>query len=154
MTVAETIRSAWRDRLLQPTAHVKTRRSFYLLTLIAVSLSPGGCLGGTTEVVPVAGTYELQTINGSRIPYTFTNGVTITKEVMTVRADGSFSDVATRADGSVVTNQGVYSNFGGTVNFVDQTSGLVYQGFVSGTTLTTQIGNFASVYAKTGPATN
>ena len=120
--------------------------------LLAATLALSGCLGGSTEAIPVTGTYELQTINNARLPYTFTNGVTITREVMVVNADGTFTDTATRADGSVVVGQGQYSNFAGTINFVDQTNGLIYQGFVSGQQLTTLIGNFSSVYSRTGAA--
>lgn len=136
---------------LQPTASVLVRRAFRLASL-ATTLLLAGCLGGSTEPVSVSGIYELQTINGAPLPFTFTNGVVVTKEVLTVKADGTFTDVTTQGSGTVVADAGLYSNFGGTVNFSDQTAGFVYQAFVSGNQLTTKVGSFTSVFLRTGPA--
>jgi hypothetical protein len=133
--------------------HVNARRAFSLLAILG-TLSIAGCLGGTTEPVAVSGIYELQNINGSPLPYTFSNGVVVAKEVFTINKDGTFTDATTQANGTVVVDQGAYANFGGTINFSDATAGFVYQGFVSGNTLTTKIGTFTSNYVKTGEATH
>jgi hypothetical protein len=131
---------------------VKIRRSYRLGLALVSAMAFTGCLGGATEAVPVSGVYELQTINNSRLPFAFSNGVVVVKETFTINANGTFTDVTTRQDGTVVSDQGVYTQFGGTINFGDQTAGLVFQGIVTGTTLTTQIGGFTSVFIRTGPA--
>jgi hypothetical protein len=129
----------------------KSRWTLSALSLVA-ALSLTGCLGGSTEVIPVSGVYELQTINGANLPFTFSNGVIVTREVFTINVDGSFTDVTTQSTGNVVVDNGAYSNFGGTVNFTDQTAQLIYQGYVSGTSLNTVIGGFSMIFTRTGPA--
>ena len=131
---------------------MQIRRTFRLLVAAGCLAPLAGCLGGTTEHIAVTGIYELSTVNGKALPYTFSNGVSVTKELLTINTDGSFTDVTTRADGSVISNLGSYSNFGGTVNFIDQTIGVVYQGMVSGTQLTIKIGDYSSVFFRTGAA--
>ena len=112
------------------------------------------CLSGSTDVVPVTGVYDLQTINNARLPFVFTGGATVVAEELTVNADGTFTDVTTRSDGSVVSDLGAYNKVGGTLSFADASAGLVYQGTVSGSTLTTVIGAYTMVFTKTGDATH
>jgi hypothetical protein len=128
-------------------------RPYRLLLSLAAPMVFTGCLGGATEAVPVTGVYALQSINNSRLPYAFSNGVVIVSETLQLNSDGSFTDVTLRQDGSVVSDQGVYTNFSGTISFADQTLGIVYQGNVDGQSLTTQVGSFSSQFARTGPAT-
>ena len=122
------------------------------LTLALGLLALGGCLGGSTEPVSVSGVYALQTINGKALPFTFSNNVTVSQETFTIFADGTFSDVTVRTDGTTVADQGVYSNFGGTINFADQTVGFAYQGIVTGSRLSIAIGSYASEFTRTGAA--
>ncbi len=130
---------------------MKIRRLLPSALLLASTLALAGCLGGSTETVPVTGTYELQTVNNQRLPFSYPNGVVVVKEVLSVNLDGSFTDVTSRGDGSTVSDQGSYSNFAGTINFADQTAGIVYQGFVSQQTLTVNFGAYTLVFLRTGP---
>ena len=132
-------------------SYVRAQRLLAAVSLVALS-SLTGCLSGSTDAVPISGVYQLQTINNSPLPYTFSNGIIVTSEVLTINTNGTFTDVTTQSTGAVVSDNGSYSNFGGTVNFSDQTALLVYQGYVTGTTLNTVIGGFSMVFTKTGPA--
>ena len=116
--------------------------------LFGLLLSLSACLSGSTIPVSVIGTYNLQTVNGSALPFTFANGVVLQSEVLTLNNDGTFTDVARRADGSVVSDAGVYTNYSGTITFSDLTINLVYQGQLSGTVMTTTIGGFTQRFQK------
>ncbi len=127
-------------------------RRFPLTVGLAALMALSGCLGGSTEPVPVSGVYELQSVNGKPLPFVFPNGVTINKETFTIFLDGTFSDVTTQGDGTVVSDLGNYTNFGGTINFIDVTIGFAYQGIVSGNNLSIVVGSYSSAFAKTGGA--
>ncbi len=133
---------------------MNTTRSLLLATSMACMTLLSGCLSGSTDVVSVTGVYDLQTINNTALPFSFTGGATVVAEELTLNADGTFTDVTTRADGSVVSDLGAYNKVGGTVNFADATAGLVYQGQVQGSTLTTVIGSFSMYFIRTGAATH
>jgi hypothetical protein len=115
--------------------------------LIGLALGFTACLGGTTGPVSVVGTYNLQTVNGSPLPYTYPNGVVLQSEVLTLKADGTFTDVATRV-GSAASDAGIFTNFSGTVTFSDETINQVYQGQLSGNTMTTVVGGFTQRFLK------
>jgi hypothetical protein len=100
----------------------------------------------------VAGTYTLQTINGTALPYTFSspNGsVVLESDVLTLFSNGTYTDVPqySPSQGSSTEN-GTWSNNNGSITFDDQTDGIEYQGSVSGTVLTEFVSGFTEVYHK------
>jgi hypothetical protein len=107
-----------------------------------------GCNESNPGPVVVTGIYTLQSINNTVLPFTFSNGVVLNTETLTLQADGSFTDVAVHADGLVVNDAGIYSNFSGSINFGDQTVGSLYQGTLSGNTLTIVFGTYREVFLR------
>ena len=95
-----------------------------------------------------SGSYTLVSVNGTALPFTFSNGVVLSAESLVLDANGTFQDLATRADGTVVTDIGTYSVVGNTIIFGDQTANLLYQGTLSGSTLTTQVGTYTERWQK------
>ncbi len=43
----------------------------------------------------IVGTYALRSVNGIPLPYTFSNGATLSQDVLTLNNDGSFQDIST-----------------------------------------------------------
>jgi len=89
-----------------------------------------------TPLLTVPGTYNLQTINGSPLPFTFSDGVTLTSDVLVLADDGTFTETMKVADGRVFVDTGVYTVNGTAINFVDQTAGFSYAASINGTQLT------------------
>ena len=126
------------------------RRTTLGVLLLAATTATAACAGNdvTSPTVTLAGTYSLRTINGSPLPYTFGSGVSLTSDVLTLRADGTYTDVGHYSDGAVTTEQGVYTNSGGSVTFDDQTDNVSYQGSLSGRVLTEITNGFTVTYQK------
>jgi hypothetical protein len=47
------------------------------------------------------GNYTLRTVNGPPLPFTFSDGATVTSDVLTIRDDGRFSDAVQFSGGTV-----------------------------------------------------
>ena len=123
---------------------------FKLSTLLACACAAvlAGCLGGSTEPINTTGTYVLTSINGSALPYTYSNGSAVKSEVLTLSADGTYRDDITRPDGSALVDVGNYNNFGNIVSFADVTLGITYQATATSTSLTIVIGNYSEIFMK------
>jgi hypothetical protein len=107
------------------------------IALLAVSLA--ACHDNNNVVTPlltVPGTYVLQTINGSKLPFTFSDGVTLNSDVLVLKNDGTFTETMKLADGRVFTDTGTYTANNNALTFVDETAGFSYAASLSGTTLT------------------
>jgi hypothetical protein len=124
-------------------------RFMKVLPALAAVLMSASCLGGSTELIVAPGTYALATVNGKPLPFDYGNGAIVVSEVLTLNGDGTYGDVITRPNSVVLTDVGNYNSFGTTVNFADLTLGAVYQGVISGNTLTITIGNYVEVFNKT-----
>ena len=122
-------------------------RRFLLLALTAASLS--AC--STDTLGPsgnVSGTYTLRTINGVRLPYTFTSGQRLISDDLTLYRDGTFLDVSRYDDGTSNSDQGFYSNFNGSLTFESSETGLTYQGSVTDNALTEVVNGFTQVFER------
>ena len=121
--------------------------------IVALAIGLAACTNNdsnsTAPTVSVVGNYSLRTINGSPLPYTFSNGSTLSSDVLTLFADGTFSDVGQYSDGTAIVEQGFYSNNNGSITFVDQPSGFTYQGSLSGSVLTEIVNGLTETYQKT-----
>jgi hypothetical protein len=132
-------------------------RRFFLLA--AVLVSAAACQNDVTGPnVQLAGTYNLRTINGQTLPFTFTNNntgqlETVTNDQLTLFDDGSYRDVATLEDNSgtfTSTELGTYSAVNGSITFFDQTDNVQFGGSLSGNVLTeiSNNGTLTEVFQK------
>jgi hypothetical protein len=120
------------------------------ITIVALAIGLAGC-NDSNAVGPtanVAGLYSLRAINGTNLPVTFSNGRTLVSDVLTLNVDGTFSDDAQFSDGSVVVEQGFYSNNNGAIDFTDRDTGQRFSASLSGTILTEFVGGLTEVYQR------
>jgi hypothetical protein len=108
-------------------------RRFLLVGLIVAlaacnndSTSPNGS---------AVGTYSLRTYNGANLPVDFGGGVLLQSDVLTMNANGTYTDVAQFTDGPR-TEQGSWSINNNLITFNDFTDGISYTGSLSGSVLT------------------
>ena len=111
-------------------------------TLAACSLDSTGPNGS------VAGNYTLRTIDGQRLPYTFSGGLRLMSDELTLMSDGTYQDVSRYDDGTSFVDEGDYTSYNGAVTFYSSTTGETYQGSVSGDVLTQLINNYTQVFER------
>ena len=95
----------------------------------------------------VAGTYTLRTIDGQPLPYTFSGGLRLTSDELTLRTDGTYEDVSRYSDGTSFVDDGDYTNYNGAVTFYSS-SGDTYQGSVSRDVLTQILNGYTQVFQR------
>ena len=111
-------------------------------TLAACSLDSTGPNGS------VSGNYTLRRINGQSLPYTFSGGLRLMSDDLTLMSDGTYQDVSRYDDGTSFVDDGDYTNNNGALTFYSST-GETYQGSVSGNILTQVINNnFTQVFER------
>ncbi len=98
--------------------------------------------------VDFVGNWTLRTVNGAPLPFTFSDGSVLTSDVLTLNADGSYTDNGQFSNGALSVEAGFYSPFTGSISFVVTNTGQTYSGSVSGTFLTEVFTNFTLVYQK------
>src|SRR5881628_2014772 len=122
-------------------------RRIAVLAALAVTLA--GC--STSDSVgpsgSIEGTYSLVLINGSRLPFSFSTGVTLVSDDLTLYSDGSYSDYSQYSSGSTRTENGVYSENNGSIVFQPNAGG-AYQGSISGRVLTEIVGGYEQRFEK------
>src|SRR6266550_905577 len=111
------------------------------MTIVALAIGLAACNDSNTgPTAAVAGLYSLRAINGTNLPVTFSSGRTLVSDVLTLNADGTFSDDAQFSDGSVEVEQGFYTNNNGAIDFTDRDTGQTFSASLSGTILTEFVG--------------
>ena len=118
------------------------------LLLVALAATLAAC--GSDSVGPNGSfnaQFDLRTVNGSRLPYTFSPTFTITSDVLTLNSDGTYSDVAQLSSGDLSVEQGFYSTNNGAITFSSE-NGYSYQGSISGSTLTEFYGKDVEVFDR------
>jgi hypothetical protein len=95
----------------------------------------------------IVGTYALRSVNGIPLPYTFSNGATLSQDVLTLNNDGSFQDISTFTNGQTSTETGFYTNINGAVQFTDN-AGFSFQGSVSGDVLTELVSGYTQAFQR------
>jgi hypothetical protein len=110
-------------------------------TLAACSMDSTGPNGS------VAGTYTLRTINGQSLPYTFSGGLRLTSDDLTLMSNGTYQDVSRYNDGTSFVDDGDYTSNNGAITFYSST-GETYQGSVSGDVLTQVLNNYTQVFER------
>ncbi|MBC7673406.1 MAG: hypothetical protein H7247_13390 [Polaromonas sp.] len=119
------------------------------LAVLALALGLAACAtDATAPSTSVEGSYSLQRINGTALPYTFSNGVQLVSDRLVLGTDGTFTDIARYGNGQSSTEVGYYTSLNGSITFNDQTSGITYQGSLSGTVLTQIVSGFTQTYQK------
>lgn len=117
--------------------------------VLGLALALSACaMDSTAPSVSVDGSYALRTINGTSLPYTFSSGLTLSSDVLTMNVNGTYTDVARYSDGRTSTEQGYYTNTNGAITFNSQVSGFTYQGSLSGSVLTQILNGFTQTFQK------
>jgi hypothetical protein len=111
-------------------------------TLAACSLDSTGPNGS------VAGNYTLRTINGQSLPYTFSGGLRLMSDELTLMSDGTYQDVSRYDDGTSFVDEGDYESYNGAITFYSTRTGETYQGSVSGDVLTQLLNNYTQVFER------
>lgn len=106
-----------------------------MIALLAVGLAACNS-DSTAPSVSLYGNYQLRTVNGFTLPVTFTNGVTLTSDLLTLNTDNSFTDAAQFSDGTVSVEQGFFTANNGAITFTDLQTGAQFSGSLSGSVLT------------------
>lgn len=109
-----------------------------------------GCAGdATSPSVSLNGTYSLRSIDGYNLPYTFTSGITLTNDMLTLNTDGTYVDVSTYSNAQSSSRSGYFTSVNGSaVTLTDQSSGLTYQASLSGSVLTEIVNGYTQAYLK------
>lgn len=111
-------------------------------TLAACSLDSTGPNGS------VAGNYSLRTIDGIPLPYTFSGGLRLMSDDLTLMSDGTYQDVSRYDDGTSFVDEGDYTSTNGAITFYSSTTGDTFQGSVSGDVLTQLYNNYTQVFER------
>ena len=107
------------------------------IALLAIGLA--ACSDNNNAVaIPlqtIPGDYVLQTLNGSPLPFTFSDGVTLNSDVLSLADGGTFSETMKLADGRTFVDTGVWTSSGNSLTITDETAGFTYSATLSGTVL-------------------
>ena len=122
-------------------------RRLAMFALAGALAGTAACTDSTGPNGSVVGTYELRTINGQNLPYTFSSGLRLVADDLTLFNDGTYEDVSRYSDGSTDVDEGDYTNYNGALTFYS-TTGFVYQGSVSRDVLTTVLNGFTQVFER------
>ena len=125
--------------------------------LFAIACGSDSTTGPTA--VSLAGTWNLQSVNGSSLPFviaqTGANKAELVSDVVTVVPTGSFTEITTvrnTINGQVTTSSvgdaGSYVLNGTAVTFQFNSDGSVGTGSISGNTLTVATNGFSYIYTK------
>jgi hypothetical protein len=119
-----------------------------LVTLV-LALGLAACANdATAPSTSVEGSYTLRTINGTTLPYTFSNGTQLVSEQLVLNTDGSFTDQSRYGNGQTSLDTGYWTNLNGSITFNDVTLGITYQGSLSGTVLTDLYSGYTQTFQK------
>jgi hypothetical protein len=119
------------------------------IVMAALAFTLAGCstLDSIGPSGSVEGTYSLALINGSRLPYTFSTGLTLVSDDLTLYRDGTYSDYSRYATGSSRTEEGYYTSTNGSLVFQPSIGGS-YQGSINGRVLTQIVGGYEQRFEK------
>ena len=117
------------------------RRMAFLMAFVALAACNNDA---TSPNGSVSGSYSLRTVNGSNLPYTFSDGSVLVSDQLTLSSNGSYVDVATFSNGATQQEQGLWSLNNNLITFNDQTDGINYTASVSGSVLTETFNNSGS----------
>jgi hypothetical protein len=118
------------------------------LVMLALAGTLAACSADSTGPNgSVAGTYSLRRIDGQTLPYTFSSGLRLVSDELTLRSDGTYEDVSRYDDGTSFIDEGDYTSYNGAVTLYS-TLGDTYQGSVSNNVLTMIVNGFTQVFQR------
>ena len=117
---------------------------------LCIALGLSACQTDSTGPgASVAGIYELDTINGNTLPYTFAGGATLVADELTLNSDGSYTDVVQYSNSATTIERGQFFTNNNDIQFqADDTRIPEYGGTVNGSFLVTTSGSFRSAYHR------
>ena len=119
------------------------------IAMLALAITMAGCSTDSTGPFgSVSGTYMLERINGDRLPYTFSNGVTLISDELTLFRDGTYEDVSRYASGSPRVERGYYEDDDGAIFLQPEFSNEEYQGSVNGRVLTLFVNGYTQTFER------
>ena len=119
------------------------------LGMLVLAVGLAACANdATAPSTSVEGSYTLKTVNGTTLPYTFSNGVQLVNEQLVLNTDGSFTDQSQYSNGQTSVDTGYWTNLNGSITFNDVTAGITYQGSLSGTVLTEIVAGYTQTFQK------
>ena len=113
------------------------RRIALFLAVIALA----ACNDATSPNGSAIGTYTLRTINGSTLPYQFSDGSVLVSDQLVLNSDGSYVDQANFSNQQSLVEQGFWSINNNLITLNDQTDGINYTASLSGSILTETFNN-------------
>jgi hypothetical protein len=130
-----------------------------VMAMVVAAAALAACdRGATSPKGAIDARYELQSINGTSLPYTKTLGTAtlhITSDVLLLHRDGTYEDSTIYAIPSgqhvqrgIAIERGKYSISDGTIAFNDRSNGGRYSGVIDGTTLTQSVNGLTPVYER------
>ncbi len=122
-------------------------RRLVMLALAGCTMLAACSTDSTGPNGSVAGTYTLRTIDGQPLPYTFSGGLRLMSDELTLMSDGTYEDVSRYSDGTSFVDEGDYTSYNGAVTFYS-TSGATYQGSVSRDVLTQVVNEYTQVFER------
>jgi len=99
------------------------------------------CNDATSPNGSAVGTYSLRTINGSNLPYTFSDGAVLVSDQLVLNAKGRYTDQANFSNAGSIVENGFWSINNNLITFDDQSDGINYTASLSGTVLTETFNN-------------
>ena len=108
----------------------------YMIAALAVALAGCAQTDATSPTVTLYGNYQLRTINGSPLPYQWSDGSVIVSDVLTLQSDGTYTQDAQFSDGTIVPSDGYWQSSNGAIQFTDRATGITFSGSLSGSVLT------------------
>jgi hypothetical protein len=119
------------------------------LVMLALASTLAGCsLDSTGPNGSVAGNYSLRTVNGQSLPYTFSGGLRLMSDDLTLMSNGTYQDVSRYDDGTSFVDEGDYESYNGAITLYSSTTGDTFQGSVSGDVLTQVLNNYTQVFER------
>ena len=116
---------------------------------LVLALGLAACANDSTAPsTSVDGSYNLKSVNGTTLPYTFGNGLQLVNEQLVLNTDGSFTDASQYSNGQTSVDSGYWTNLNGSITFNDVTAGFTYQGSLSGTVLTDLVSGYTQTFQK------
>ena len=111
-----------------------------ILSIALLALGLAACSDNNNSVtIPlqsVPGDYNLVTINGSQLPFTFSDGTTLKSDLLSLHDGGTFTETMVLADGQTFVDTGVYTVNNSSITITDETGGFTYSASLTGTVLT------------------
>jgi ribosomal protein S11 len=107
-----------------------------VLLVVGIAACSDNSNNTVIPIQSIPGDYVLKTINGSPLPFTFGDGITLNTDILSLHDNGTFIETMSLADGRVVVDTGVYTSNNNFLTITDETAGFTYSASLTGSVLT------------------